>query len=102
VYDAPARSSRSFDSIAIEFISPVIVRLGNRKVRVGSVVFHLLRTLFEAEGHARPVSEVEMEVWGGAVTRNTLWSACRRARNVLIKLDHPLRVAIDGDLVQLV
>ena len=49
-----------------------------------------------------PVTELEAEVWGGPVNRNTLWSACRRARNVLTKLHHPLRVAIDGDRVTLV
>jgi DNA-binding winged helix-turn-helix (wHTH) protein len=66
------------------------------------VVFQLLKTLFEAPDHARNEAELADAVWGRSVRKNTLWCACRRARHALVQIDHPLRVAMDGERVMLV
>jgi hypothetical protein len=71
-------------------------------LRVGAVVYRLLQSLFEEAEREQPVWVVEVDVWGGPVCRNTLSSACRRARQALIQLKHPLRVVIDGDRIALV
>jgi hypothetical protein len=102
VYDPPARQSRKSEPLDLEFIPPGTLRVGNREQRVGGVVYRLLKSLFGASAREQPVSVLEVDVWGRPVNRNTLWSACRRARYVLIKLNHPLRVAIDGDRIALV
>jgi hypothetical protein len=102
VYDAPTQQGRQSAPSTLEFIPPETIRIGNQEMRVGGVVYRLLRTLFGVATHDVPVDVLELEVWGGPVNRNTLWSACRRARGVLIKLNHPLRVAIDGDRIALV
>jgi hypothetical protein len=102
MYDAPTRKGRKIEANSLEFIPPGRVRIGNQEQRVGGVVYRLLQSLFEAPTRDRTVSELEVDVWGGPVNRNTLWSACRRARCVLIELKHPLRVALDGDHIVLV
>jgi len=102
VYDAPIAKDRKSEPNGLQFIPPETIRLGDREQRVGGVVYRLLQSLFEAPKSERSVSMLEVSVWGGPVNRNTLWSACRRARCVLIELEHPLRVAIDGDRVALV
>lgn len=102
MYDAPTPQGRKTESFDLEFIPPETLRIGNRERRVGGVVYRLLRALFCASTHEVPVDVLELEVWGRAVNKNTLWSACRRARGVLIKLNHPLRVALDGDRIALV
>jgi hypothetical protein len=102
VYDPPARQGRKSEAFGLEFIPPETLRIGKREQRVGGVVYRLLKSLFKTAAHEQPVCVLEVDVWGGPVNRNTLWSACRRARRALIKLDHPLRVAIDGDRIALV
>lgn len=87
---------------ALEFFPPDTIRSGGCERRVGGVVYRLLCTLFTAPGRTRAVDALENAVWGGPVPRNTLWSACRRARATLARLGHPLRVALDGDRVTLV
>ena len=100
--DARARKTPKLEMSGIEFIPPHTVRTENGEQRVGAVVYRLLQTLFEASRHELPVAEVEGRVWGRPVNRNTLHSTCRRARKVLIELNHPLRATTDGDLVVLV
>lgn len=102
MYDAPAPHDPPAETPALRFIPPESVRLGDRQQRVGGVVYRLLSALFDAPDRARSVADLERAVWGRSVPRNTLWSACRRARGVLGNLKHPLRVAIDGDRVALV
>jgi hypothetical protein len=102
VYDAPKCQSQSCDTLGLEFVPPGTLRLGNREQRVGGVVYRLLKSLFRVSAREQSVSVLEADVWGYPVNRNTLWSACRRARSKLIKLKHPLRVAIDGDRIALV
>jgi hypothetical protein len=102
VYDPPVRKSRKSELNGLVFLPPETLRIGDREQRVGGVVYRLLHSLFAADRHELPVSAIELDVWGEPVNRNTLWSACRRARCVLIELEHPLRVAIDGDRVALV
>lgn len=97
----PSATAHPAEPYTIQFIPPESIRLGERQARVGSVVYRLLRSLFDTPAHALTVSDLEKAVWGNPVNRNTLWSACRRARGVLIKLNHPLRVALDGDRVTL-
>ena len=95
-------SGRRPDADALEFIPPETLRVGNRDVRVGGVVYRLLRSLFQVPTHSQTVAALEQDVWGRSVNRNTLGSACRRARGALVALNHPLRVAIDGDRIALV
>ncbi len=102
MYEAPARRVRSSEPPSLQFVPPETIRNEDRERRVGGVVYRLLQVLFGAEAHEVPVEVLEMEVWGKSVNKNTLWSACRRARAVLIKLNHPLRVALDGDRITLV
>jgi len=102
VFDAPTPQGRKSEPFNLEFIPPVTLRIGDREQRVGGVVYRLLQTLFGVATHEAPLEVLELEVWGRLVNRNTLWSACRRARGVLIKLNHPLRVALDGDRIALV
>jgi hypothetical protein len=102
VYDAPTRNGRNSEQDCLEFIPPGTLRSGDREQRVGGVVFRLLRSLFESPKREKSVSALEIDVWNGLVNRNTLESACRRARCALVALEHPLRVAIDGDRVALV
>jgi hypothetical protein len=66
------------------------------------VVYRLLQALFGISTHEVPLDVLELKVWGKRVNRNTLWSACRRSRIALARLNHPLRVAIDGDRAALV
>jgi hypothetical protein len=102
VFDSSTPVAAGAESLDLVFIPPEILRIGNREQRVGVVVYRLLQTLFGVPTHEAPVEVLELKVWGRSVNRNTLWSACRRARGVLIKLDHPLRVALDGDRIALV
>ncbi len=102
MYDAPVRKGRNAEPHALEFIPHETLRIGIREHRVGGVVYRLLQSLFEAPKREQSVSELELTVWGRLVNRNTLESACRRARCALIEIEHPLRVAIDGDRVALV
>jgi hypothetical protein len=102
VFDVPTPRGQKSASFDLEFIPPETIRIGDREQRVGGVVYRLLQTLFGVATHETPVDVLELEVWGRPVNRNTLWSACRRARGVLIKLNHPLRVALDGDRIALV
>ena len=102
VFDSSTPTAARADSHALEFIPPETLRIGNREQRVGGVVYRLLQTIFGVSSHEVPLDVLEHEVWGKHVNINTLWSACRRARVALIKLNHPLRVAIDGDRVALV
>jgi hypothetical protein len=104
VFDAPTPSHPAprVKAPALDFIEPRTIRLGTRERRVGGVVYRLLDSLFHAPAHVRAVDALELDVWGNLVNRNTLWSACRRARTALIKLNYPLRVAIDDDHVTLV
>jgi hypothetical protein len=101
VFDAPTPQGRKSEPFNLEFIPPETLRIGDHEQRVGGVVYRLLRTLFGVPAHEVPVDVLELQVWGRIVNRNTLWSACRRARGVLIKLNHPLRVALDGDRIAL-
>ncbi len=102
MYDALTRKGRKSEPNCLEFIPPATLRIGDREHSVGGVVYRLLQSLFESPKLELPVSALEVDVWGRIVNRNTLESACRRARCTLIAMDHPLRVAIDGDRVALV
>jgi hypothetical protein len=86
----------------IEFVPPDTLRVRDLEQSVGGVVYRLLQALFESPKREQRASVLELEVWGRFVNRSTLESACRRARSVLIEMEHPLRVAIDGDRVALV
>ncbi len=102
MFDSSTPTAARADSYAIEFIPPETLRVGNREHRVGGVVYRLLQALSGVSTHEVPLDVLEHKVWGKHVNRNTLWSACRRSRLALTKLNHPLRVAIDGDRVALV
>jgi hypothetical protein len=102
VSDAPARQTPRSQSLDLEFVEPSTLRFGNRDLRVGGVVYRFLQALFSVTNREQSLAVLEKAVWGHPVNRNTLWSACRRARCVLIELKHPLRVSIRGDQIALV
>jgi hypothetical protein len=102
VHDAASQKAGKPEPNGLEFIPPDTLRIGDQEQSVGGVVYRLLQTLFETPKREQRASVLELEVWGRFVNRSTLESACRRARAVLIEMEHPLRVAIDGDRVALV
>jgi DNA-binding winged helix-turn-helix (wHTH) protein len=102
VFDSSAPALRLADRFALEFLPSSTIRMEDREQHVGEIVYRLLQALFDAPARELPLDELQLRVWGRKVSRNTLWSACRRGRSALIKLEHPLRVALDGDRIALV